>query len=129
MIVGSENRTAFVKLDFNNDLTMMTGFDCTECTVKTYDSKLSATAKPPTNPSTTISYLRTQYGEDTTSEFGGYFIRDRVCFNGVVDRLNCTARNDPGYEFFVINNLKNDIYFSNALFSGILGMSVNSSNA
>jgi hypothetical protein len=46
-----------------------------------------------------------------------------------VDRLNCTARNDPGYEFFVVNNLNNDLYFSNALFSGILGISVNSSNA
>lgn len=76
-----------------------------------------------------MSYLRTQYGEDTTSMFGGYYIRDRLCFNGVVDRLNCTARNDPGYEFFVVNNLNNDLYFSNALFSGILGISVNSSNA
>lgn len=117
-----------MKLDFNNDLTMLTGFDCAECTVKTYDSKLSSTAMPPTNKDTSMSYLRTQYGEDTTSEFGGYFIRDRVCFNGVVDRLNCTARDDAGFEFFVINNLKNDIYFSNALFSGILGVSVNSSN-
>ena len=117
-----------MKLDFNNDLTMMTGFDCAECTVKTYDSKKSTSAMPSINNSTSMSYLRTQYGEDTTSEFGGYFIKDRLCFNGVVDRLNCTARDVPGFEFFVINNLKNDIYFSNALFSGILGVSVNSSN-
>lgn len=107
----------------------MTGFDCAECTVKTYDSTKSTTMKSPSNTDTSLDYLRTQYGEDTTSTFGGYYVKDRMCFNGVVDRLNCTSRSDNGFEFFVVNSLNNDIYYSNALFSGILGLSVNSSNS
>jgi len=59
------------------------------------------------------------------STFGGYYIKDRFCFGGVVDRLNCTSRSDDGFEFFVITKLNNDLYYSNALFSGIIGLDVN----
>lgn len=107
----------------------MTGFDCAECTVKTYDSTKSTTSKSPTNTDTTLTYLRSQYGDDTESKFGGYYVKDQVCMSGNADSLTCTQLSDSGFEFFVVNNLNKDLYYSNALFSGILGLSVNSSNS
>ena len=40
----------------------------------------------------------------------------------MVDRLNCTARNDDGYEFFVVTDTNEDKYYHNSLFSGIIGL-------
>jgi hypothetical protein len=64
ILVGSENRTAFVKLDFNNDVSFLTGFDCDQCQVKTYDSKKSKTMNPPNNLNTSLGYVRTQYSDE-----------------------------------------------------------------
>jgi hypothetical protein len=52
IIVGSENRTAFVKLDFQNEATILTGFDCQNCSIKTYSSTRSDTKKDPVNKDT-----------------------------------------------------------------------------
>ena len=130
LLIGSENRTAFVKLDLTSNITMFTGFDCDRCPVKTYSSTGSLTKKDnPLRKETTLSYNRTTglYIPDNEALFTGYWVRDRICFNGVVDRLNCTARTDNGHEFFVVTDTDEDSYFSNSLFSGILGLGVGQS--
>lgn len=56
-------------------------------------------------------------------------MKDRLCFNGAVGRLNCTSQKDNGFEFFVITGLPpRDLYYTESLFSGVLGLSRNTSN-
>ena len=52
----------------------------------------------------------------------GYFVRDRLCFNGATSHHNCTSRAYPGFEFFVVTDV-DDVY-AQKLFSGVVGLSV-----
>ena len=123
MLLGSENRPAFVQLDMQSEYTMITGSDCEACVVKTYDSKASDTHKKPVKKDTRASYRANKYVDE--AEFLGYYVQDRVCFNGEPDDDFCTQFNYP-YEFYVIKQLPQP--YDNSLFSGVLGLSANESS-
>jgi len=123
IFLGSENRTALLRLNFENQFSFMTGFDCEKCNVKTYSSKESKTKNDPTNKGTSLTYMRfpSISGNDTISTFTGYWVRDRVCFNENVEDKSCMPN---GFEFFVVTDTNEDKYFSNSIFSGRLGLGI-----
>lgn len=120
ILIGSENKIAYLDLDFNTDGMMLVGDECSECRVKLYNSSSSTTSTDAANNATEWIYQRSKYTR--TSPFSGYFVKDRMCFNGGSTHHNCTTSAAPGFEFFVITSLKNNIY-QNSLFTGVIGLS------
>jgi hypothetical protein len=55
-------------------------------------------------------------------------VLDKICFNGEPDNKFCTDADKP-FEFFVITDLPTtNPLFQNSLFSGILGLSTNTTS-
>jgi hypothetical protein len=70
---GSELRPVFVQLDFHTEYTMVTGFECTGCVVRGYNSTESRSRKEPVNKGTSLHYQRSRY-ENEDVRFGGYMV-------------------------------------------------------
>lgn len=108
ILIGSENKIAYLDLDFNTDGIMLAGDECKECRVKLYNSTKSTTSTDADNKATEWIYKRSKY--TPLAPFGGYFVKDRMCFNGGNTHSNCTTSAVPGFEFFVITSLKGNSY-------------------
>jgi hypothetical protein len=99
--VGSQNETAFLTLDFNQDITIIPGMsDCGSCKVKTYDYTVSTTRKPGLLHYWKVTYRRSTI--DPLLAFNGYTIKDRICFNAGTTNAICSDTADRGFDFFVV---------------------------